>query len=136
MRKWIVLGAVVIVTACQAEKPPPPPKALGDAARGKQLIDQYACTACHKIPGIEGRGALGPALDHIASSPKIAGKYPNSRELVAKWILNPQAMDPSNTMPNLGLTPADSRDITEYLYAASIPGTKPESGTSGARPPQ
>jgi cytochrome c1 len=33
-----------------------------------------------------------------------------------KWLQNPQALDPNNAMPNLGVTPKDSGDITAYLY--------------------
>jgi cytochrome c1 len=33
-----------------------------------------------------------------------------------KWLQNPQSMDPQNAMPNLNVTPDDSRDMTAFLY--------------------
>jgi cytochrome c1 len=33
-----------------------------------------------------------------------------------KWIVDPQAVSPGTAMPRLGVTPADSRDITAFLY--------------------
>jgi cytochrome c1 len=35
---------------------------------------------------------------------------------MTKWLQNPQAMDPNNAMPNLGVTPDDSRDIAAFLF--------------------
>lgn len=89
----------------------------GDAQRGRQLVDQYGCTACHVIPGVAGpRGMVGPPLDHLASRTYIAGKFPNKPDVLMKWLQNPQGMDPQNAMPNLGISPADSRDIAAFLY--------------------
>ena len=90
----------------------------GDEKRGRQLIDQYGCTSCHSIPGVEGpKGMIGPPLDHIASRPTLARKFPNTPETMMRWLQDPQAMDPQNAMPNLGITPADSRDITAFLFS-------------------
>jgi putative membrane protein len=88
-----------------------------NVARGKQLVQQYGCTACHNIPGVKGpRGMVGPPLEHIASRTYIAGKFQNNVQNMTKWLQNPQSMDPTNAMPNLGVTPADSRDITAFLF--------------------
>ena len=99
--------------SCAKREPPIP----GDADRGKQLISQYGCTACHNVPGVKGpRGMVGPSLDHMASRTYIAGKFQNSVPNMTKWLQNPQSMDPTNAMPNLGVTPDDSRDMTAFLY--------------------
>ncbi len=109
--------ALFLLSACHKESSQGPASA-GDAKRGAQLIDQYGCSACHSIPGIAGpKGMIGPSLDHIGSRSFIARKFPNTPETMTKWLQNPQAMDPQNTMPNLGITPADSRDITAYLFS-------------------
>lgn len=89
----------------------------GDAAHGKQLVQQYGCTSCHDIPSVPGpRGMVGPPLTHIASRQFIGGKLPNTPENLMQWLQNPQAVDPQNAMPNLGLTSDQSRDITAFLY--------------------
>ena len=85
--------------------------------RGRQLIAQYGCTACHIIPGVKGpRGMVGPPLEHIGAQNMIAGKIPNTPANMERWLQNPQAMDPTNAMPNLGVTPNDAKEIAAYLY--------------------
>ena len=89
----------------------------GNSDRGKVLITQYGCPACHAIPGIEGpKGAIGPPLDRLASRTFIAGKVQNTPQNIITWLQNPQAFDPANAMPNLGVKPEDARDITAYLF--------------------
>jgi cytochrome c2 len=89
----------------------------GDPQRGKTAIERYGCTACHNIPGVAGpRGMVGPPLDHMASRSFIAGKFANNADTMIKWLQNPPAFDPQSAMPSMGVTPADSRDITAYLY--------------------
>ena len=58
---------------------------------------------------------VGPPLDHIASRQIIAGKVQNTPQNMMQWLQNPQAMSPNNSMPNLGVTPADARDLTAFL---------------------
>ena len=89
----------------------------GDPARGKEAIQRYACNSCHNIPGVPGpKGMVGPPLDHIATRSLIAGKLPNNPQTMIQWLQNPPAFDAQSTMPNLGVTPNDSRDIAAYLY--------------------
>ena len=89
----------------------------GDANRGKAAIDKYGCNACHVIPGIPGpKGMVGPSLDHFAARAFIAGKFANNPDTLVKWLQNPPAFDPNTTMPNMGITDPDSRDIAAYLY--------------------
>ena len=35
---------------------------------------------------------------------------------MVKWIQHPQAVDPKNVMPELGITDQEARDISAYLY--------------------
>jgi len=117
--KRLLIGLLVVGwMACKGPKEAPvKPQPHGDAARGRQLIEQFTCTACHIIPGVEGpRGMIGPSLENIGSRAHIGGKLENTPETMAKWIQNPQAFDPGNTMPPLGINDADARDITEFLF--------------------
>ena len=118
MKRFAIL-LIVVLAACHKEEKYQNlvQTGGGDAKRGRQLIDQYGCTSCHVIPTVEGpKGMVGPPLDHIATRQFIAGKFPNKPDVMTKWLQNPQAMDPANAMPNLGITPADSRDLTAFLY--------------------
>jgi cytochrome c2 len=103
----------LLFVACARREPAIP----GDADHGKQLLSQYGCTSCHVIPGVKGpRGNVGPSLEHVATRTYLAGKLQNNVPNMTKWLQNPQVFDPQNAMPNLGVTPEDSRDITAYLY--------------------
>jgi cytochrome c len=114
MKRLAVL-LVVLAFACKGtEKEQPKP--IGSADHGKQLIEKYGCASCHVIPQIEGpKGMVGPPLEHIASRQIIGGKLTNTPQNMMAWLQNPQMVDPNNSMPNLGLTPADARDITAFL---------------------
>jgi cytochrome c2 len=123
MKRTLTLPLLLTLTfACHREEPPKAvasqPAAEGNADAGKAAIDKYGCNACHVIPGVEGpRGMVGPSLEHLKSRPFLAGNLPNNRETLVRWVQNPQAINPQDTMPNLGVTPADAKDIAAYLYA-------------------
>jgi cytochrome c len=90
----------------------------GNPSAGKEKIDYYGCAACHEIPGVDiAQGRVGPSLQHIASRSYLAGKLPNSPQNMASWIQRPQEFLPHTAMPNMGISEADSRDITAYLYS-------------------
>lgn len=104
----------LLLAACKQESAP---VVIGNVAHGKQLVQQYGCTSCHDIPNVSGpRGMVGPPLTHVASRQYIGGRLPNTPDNLSKWLQNPQAVDPQNAMPNLGLTVDQSRDITAFLY--------------------
>lgn len=110
-----LLSAVLLFVACKSEDKTT--TGGGNPDRGRQLVDQYGCTACHIIPDVKGpRGMVGPPLEHFGSRNLIAGKIPNTPDNLMKWLQNPQAFDPANAMPNLGITPADSKDLAAFLY--------------------
>jgi cytochrome c2 len=89
----------------------------GDPQRGRAVMARYGCAACHSIPGVVGaRGRVGPPLGGIADRAIIAGKLPNTPENLIRWIQHPQAVEPGNVMPEMGVTEADARDIAAYLY--------------------
>lgn len=88
-----------------------------DAERGKQLLWQYGCGACHRIEGVTGaQGNVGPPLDDIGKRVYLAGVLPNSRENLMRWIMSPQKFSPLSAMPDLRVTEVQARDMTAYLY--------------------
>ena len=90
--------------------------AAADAARGKIALTQYACNACHLIPGVTGSQVhVGPPLAGIATRGLIAGQLANTPEHLALWIRDPQRIDPGTAMPALGVGERDARDIAAYL---------------------
>lgn len=87
-----------------------------DARRGRELINQYACTACHTVPGVAStKPQVGPPLAGYATQQLIAGALANTPDNLARWLREPQRIDPLTAMPDLGVTDAHARDIAAYL---------------------
>lgn len=106
-------GAMAVQSAACAAAPAAPPV---DAARGSRLISQYQCGACHVIPRIaSARGRDGPSLQGFGRRSYIAGRLPNTADTLARWIESPAALVPSTTMPDMGVTERDARDMAAWL---------------------
>ena len=112
---WMAM--LVGCTMLQAAAAPNTMVPGGDPQRGARAIQNYGCGACHNIPGIPGAEAyVGPPLDAWAERHYISGKLPNQPEHLIQWIQFPQAIEPGNAMPNMGVTEQDARDISAYLF--------------------
>jgi mono/diheme cytochrome c family protein len=87
-----------------------------DVERGRHALHQYACSACHTIPGVTSSNPLvGPPLAGIGSRQLIAGTLPNNPDNLALWLLRTQTVKPGTAMPEMGVTPQDARDMAGYL---------------------
>ena len=94
----------------------PPALREPDPARGREALQQYACVACHRIPGVTGPEArVGPPLEGIGSRQMLAGVLPNSPDNMVRWIRFPHELSPLGAMPGLGVSERDARDIAAYL---------------------
>jgi cytochrome c len=117
---WPALAAVVIAVAAVLV-------ALGatrgfsggdSGGTGAALIRSYGCGTCHMVRGIDGAdGEVGPPLTGLDKRRMIAGRLPNTPANLARWISQPQAVDPGNAMPDMGVPMAAARIIAAYLYA-------------------
>ncbi|MET3441531.1 mono/diheme cytochrome c family protein [Variovorax paradoxus] len=93
-----------------------PVRVGGDADRGKRALSQYACSACHTIPGVTSSSPhVGPPLAGIAGRSLIAGKLANTPDNMVRWLRHTKEVDPLTAMPELGVTEQDARDIAAYL---------------------
>lgn len=115
-----VLGVSLLISACDKGSAPAPPgaeaQAAGDARRGQQLLTQYQCGSCHAIPDIAAsRGVVGPSLEGFGRRSYIAGRIPNTADKLAQWIAAPASLVADTTMPSMGVTPAEARDMAAYL---------------------
>jgi cytochrome c len=106
--------ACLAVAACGDRTPP----ALGgDVENGRLLLRQFACGACHVIPGVAAaKGNVGPPLAGVSSRVYLGGVLPNTPENMVTFIRAPQKADPRTAMPDLGVTEAHARDMVAYLY--------------------
>ena len=86
-----------------------------DPARGLAVIERVGCGACHTIPGVGGRGRVGPPLDAMGERRYIAGELTNTPDHMIEWLMDPQAVRPGSGMPDLGVTEQDARDLAAYL---------------------
>ena len=93
-----------------------PPLRASNVERGRAAITQYACNACHKIPGITGSQVhVGPPLAGIAGRGLIAGAVPNTSEQMVRWIRDPRSIDPETTMPAMQVSEQDAHDMAAFL---------------------
>ncbi len=85
--------------------------------RGKQLMTEKGCIACHAIKDVPGAvGNVGPALDGLAGRPTIAGGVlPNGQANLRRWLNNPPGVKPGTLMPNLGLNAGEIDSLIEFL---------------------
>jgi len=86
------------------------------ARRGRDVFMQRNCVMCHSISGTQAGSRVGPELTHIATRPSLAaGTLPNTRDNLARWILNPQLIKPGVRMPATKLSPSDMNALLDYL---------------------
>ena len=113
----IMLLGLLLVMAAGCGKSPVMSVEGGNAGRGKQLIQDYGCVACHAIPGIPHHGSnVGPPLTAMGKRVYVGGVLPNVPDQLVRWLRNPAAVDPRTAMPNVGLSEAEAKDIASYLY--------------------
>lgn len=112
---WALVVALV-VAACTDSANPEEGGERADIQRGRELVREYGCITCHTIPGVEGAdGLVGPPLTHFSQRAYIAGQLTNTPENLARWIRDPQEVEPGTAMPDLGVTEADAADIAAFL---------------------
>jgi len=88
----------------------------GSIERGRQALHQYACHACHAIPGVVGSASyVGPPLAGLASRSLIAGRLANTPHNMQRWLQHPQAVKPLSAMPSMGVTDEHAVDMVAYL---------------------
>jgi mono/diheme cytochrome c family protein len=94
------------------------PLRVADAQRGARALYQYACSACHTIPGITGSSPnVGPPLAGIGGRSLIAGKLANTPDNMVRWLRHTHEVDPLTAMPEMGVSEQDAHDIAAYLAA-------------------
>ena len=81
------------------------------AARGENLIQQYACLSCHKLDGKD--GGISPDLSYeglLHDGPWLMDHFQNPRSRV-----------PDSNMPAFGLPKDDFQSMTAYLLTRVTP---------------
>lgn len=82
------------------------PKTDPSVIRGQELVEKYACKACHRIHG-EG-AAIAPDLSYVAD------RRPE-REWHLRHFRDPASVSPGSFMPKYPLPDRELNDLTNYM---------------------
>jgi cytochrome c len=114
--RLLALVALVLAGCASNEDRLPERLTGGNPDRGRLAVRSYGCVACHDIPGAGGaRGFTGPPLTGLARRQSLAGLLPATADNLELWVRQPQRFIPGNTMPDLGVSAEDARDIAAFL---------------------
>jgi sulfur oxidation c-type cytochrome SoxX len=91
-------------------------------SRGRRLIDEYSCQACHDIPGFTTAKFLGPSWDEVGQ--KV------TRVWLTRWLEDPHSYLPRPHMPKFRLRPPDRVAIVEFLLKRT---GMPEAGSTAVQ---
>jgi cytochrome c2 len=118
-RRAPALLAALLCTGLAACNGPPdrtPTLADADVKRGRQLVIDKGCVACHTLPDVAWpRGGLGPSLEGFGRQNLIAGRLPNQPGTLMQFVRNAPAAVPGTAMPAIPMTDQEARDVTAYL---------------------
>jgi cytochrome c2 len=78
---------------------------------GASLFVAKNCSACHR----KNSSNICPSLVNFAQKPLIAGKVPNTRDNLRKWLKKPSSIKKGTRMPNLGLADEEIELLIEYI---------------------
>jgi cytochrome c len=121
-RIGLLLGTMILLSACQGESPETVTVEGGEAELGAELVQSYECASCHYIPGVEGpHGTEAPGLQLWQNRSFVAGSAPNQPQYVISFLMEPESIQPGSAMPNLGISEEEARHITAYLYTLGAP---------------
>jgi cytochrome c oxidase subunit II len=86
------------------------------ARQGQAVFQRAGCALCHTIRDAPAATTAGPDLTHLADRRTIAaGTLANTRDNLARWLTNPQAIKPGNKMPVPDLTAEELQALLAYL---------------------
>ena len=91
-------------TKCHHEDEVPQAPVL---TRGRTLLRELGCIACHETGGIEAAEKVGPRLDAIGS--KVSLKW------LRQWLADPKRYLPKGRMPHYDMSPTEVSALVAYL---------------------
>ncbi len=116
----------------------PPPPVAGDIARGRQLVQEVGCLACHvideKLTDLKPTKEIRAYLDRTeyqrarSQGPQLGGTgSKTSVNWLYAWLKDPKKYHPETKMPNLRLSDQEAADIASYLASLRRPKTDAQS---------
>ena len=100
----------------------PAPNVPGNPNAGRQLFVSAGCAGCHTLNNLPGAsGVAGPNLTNVVLRPTLAGEtIPLTPDTLTRFLLDPSAVKPGSTMPSVGLTESEARDLAAFLYSQPL----------------
>jgi hypothetical protein len=96
------LALLLLVSGCDAETPAPLRIVGGDPQRGRAVIAEAGCGACHVIPGVLGATSwVGPPLTEWSRRGYVGGPLPNTPANLVAWLRDPASISPGSAMPDV-----------------------------------
>lgn len=90
----------------------------GTPELGRKRLAQHSCVSCHFIPGVpRGEGKSAQSLAHWYWRRTFLNTYKNTPQNLEKWLETPSHRKPGTAMPDLSVSPQDSRDMAAYLFS-------------------
>jgi cytochrome c len=90
----------------------------GDPESGRKKLALRSCGSCHSIPGVpRAEGKSAPSLAGWSGRRTFLNSVPNTPENLEKWLDKPSHRKPGTAMPDINLSPQDSRDMAAYLFS-------------------
>lgn len=69
-------------------------------------------------PGVpKADGTIAASLEHWSWRRTFLDKYPNTPANLEKWLENPSCLKPGTSMPDMDVSPQNSRDMAAYLFS-------------------
>lgn len=112
------IGAIAWLTvACSRDQGYQPQVPGANPEQGRMALQSHECGVCHVIPGVRGaRGRVGPPLDAYSRRVYVAGKFPNTPQVLVRWIQDAPSLAPRTAMPAIAMPEAQARNMAAYLY--------------------
>jgi len=95
---------------------------VGNALRGRELMEQKGCASCHEFSGVApfAASAAPPPDTEAARAAALAPDLRFTRDRfrpdrLLGFLLNPRALKADTRMPNFEFTPAEAADIAAYI---------------------
>src|SRR5688500_6960750 len=77
---------------------------------GEVVVMQYACVACHIVPGV------WAPLTAWAERYFIVGTLSNEPDNLIRWTMGAQEIEPDTAMPDVDVNEVAARDMAVCLY--------------------
>ncbi|NTW81963.1 MAG: c-type cytochrome [Chlorobiaceae bacterium] len=80
-------------------------------AKNTELVRKYGCYSCHKIPGYDGFGDVGPVLTEVGTKVNYTWAI--------NWLQDPKKYFSTARMPKFYFKPDEAEAIADYLFSMS-----------------